>query len=787
MAEDNIKPIELIGDQPILDPKASDLLDMSRSARILAGVALGTEGPFTIGVYGGWGVGKTSMLRCVESVIQAQGKSNVVTVWFDPWQFEREEHPLFPLIAAIIAALQGKAKIKGFFRDLHNCLKALLASMEINAAPLGVGVKTSLTKAVEIDEKLRTNVLRRETIYPEAFKCLTDTTNKGAGKVIVFVDDLDRCLPGNAIRLLEGIKLVLAQQSFVFVLALDNRMVESFLTKRFRDEYGIEDAEVAETYLHKLVQLEFPIPDHRDHFSEYVENLLAKSEETRALLRIKPVLIAAAQNSPRSLVRLVNSLVVDRMLWSGTPTTAPQDERWQEDDVLTCMVVSREVRRRLGLGPLRRLVDDPDLCERWLQADGGVETSDFLVRLFPEGKLPPEEARDLGRRVRGLSNLLQGPGRIWLTEETLRRRLYTFFRARETGSDVPESQRVIVDRAVRNELGLAPDSQIEEQARKKITRLDLSYRGDFGDAGMSLLADLNSLQQLYLPDTGITDAGMTHLTGLTNLQVLGLWRTQVTDSGLACLVDMTSLQELYLSDTEITGAGLAHLAGMAGLHWLDLAKTRIENAELAHVAGLPSLETLDVRDTQVSDAGLVHLAALTGLRLLELSGTSVSNDGLSHLADLTNLQRLHLAHTLVSDAGLAHLDRLTNLEVLSLECTRISDAGLGYLARMSGLRALNLRKTRVSDTGLLHISGLTGVMELLLDGTKVGDLGLARLSNLTRVQALHLSDTQVSDAGLAHVEGLASLRDLTLTGTQVSMAGVEALRKKLPACRIAWT
>src|ERR1044071_8569240 len=99
----SITPLPLLGDEPIHELER-DSLGLENWARVVAGIAIGTQGPFTVGVFGSWGVGKTSILRLAKEMIERsdqaeQGK--ITTVSFNAWEYEQESFPLVPLISSI--------------------------------------------------------------------------------------------------------------------------------------------------------------------------------------------------------------------------------------------------------------------------------------------------------------------------------------------------------------------------------------------------------------------------------------------------------------------------------------------------------------------------------------------------------------------------------------------------------------------------------------------------------------------------------------------------------------
>ena len=164
-----------MADQPLAEPTATSLLDAAKAldplivlddeptwgfsfdtlgltdqAQVIAGAALGTRGPFTIGVHGEWGHGKTSVLRQAKSLLDAttSGKAdgrpyrpNVVTVWFNAWQYQHEEQPIVPLVATIVQAVDGhlartsriKSELKKAFMAWSRALRSIVYGFSARA------------------------------------------------------------------------------------------------------------------------------------------------------------------------------------------------------------------------------------------------------------------------------------------------------------------------------------------------------------------------------------------------------------------------------------------------------------------------------------------------------------------------------------------------------------------------------------------------------------------------------------------------------------------------------
>ena len=235
----DLKPIILLGDDPVHDHD-TDELSLLPFAKAIAGSAMGTQGPFTIGVFAGWGQGKTSLLRQSRSLIDTQEDSNVVTVWFNAWQFENEPHPILPLIMTIANAVKENITAPNpekptQWEKLNAALSGLAygfsAKVDIGFAKVGFSGKDAINREAEVLEKKQQEVFDEQSFYYKCFEALNDFTDEIKDdredthpKIVVFIDDLDRCLPQNALKILESIKLVLSQRGFVYVMAVDRKI-----------------------------------------------------------------------------------------------------------------------------------------------------------------------------------------------------------------------------------------------------------------------------------------------------------------------------------------------------------------------------------------------------------------------------------------------------------------------------------------------------------------------------------------------------------------------------------
>ena len=808
-------PLFLLEDEPVPSFEV-DELQLLPFAKVVAGAAVGTKGPFTIGVYGDWGHGKTSVLRQARTLLD-RVRPDLVTVWFNAWQYESEEHPLIPLAATVVQAVDAKLADKtsglksGAIQALKDVGRAVRAIAYGFSAKAKVGIpgfgeiETGFVakEMIERYEKLAApaDPLVERTLYYNAFETLQKAAASAAGagdeggiKIVVFIDDLDRCLPPQGVKLLESIKLVLAQPGFVFVLALDRRVLEGYLARRYRREFGVADYAASGTqYLDKIVQLPLGLPTHRSRFAAYVQGLLKRdifSQEANLAVKkvlegLVEVLAVGSNYNPRSLVRFINNLIVDRGIWREFyPEGRDVNDVW-----LGLCAVSRILRQHLGEYHYRILVESEDLCGLL------AETSDDMSAARDRwGVGEQRRALDYEHRLGGdvLSRLEELPflrkllatnaGQRWLSHHEERQRVNEFLSSRPAEQASPGQRATgaaAIEQAIREKLGT---SEASEQNLTTITDMNLRSRG-LDDGALARLKGLTALRALDLSGNQITDAGLGQLKCLKALQSLALVVNQITDAGLEDLKGFTALQWLDLSGNQITDAGLEHLKDLTALQWLALSGNQVTDAGLEHLKGLRALQVLALSDNQITDAGLEHLRALTALQHLYLSVNQIRDAGLEHLKALTALQKLVLLGNQITDAGLEHFTGLTALQELDLSSNQITDAGLEHLKGLTALQWLALSGNQITDAGLKHINGLTALVWLHLSGNQLTDAGLEHLNGLTALQYLDLRGNRITDVGLEHLKSLAALKNLILPREGISAEHAMAL---LPQCNIEW-
>lgn len=273
------------------DNEASiDLLGYERFAKTICSLTRQNDLlPVTIGLFGDWGSGKSSVLGMVEQTYAEQPDS--LCLRFDGWLFEGYDDAKAALMTDIIEGIKAKKKdAEGIAERIKSKTESLLkrvdwfrlaglaakgiVSLTTPLGPLGLinsltGGASNVAKKIMEDpsgsvEQLR-GLVRPEAkelwenirVFRKEFEDLI--LESKLSPIVILIDDLDRCLPDSIISTLEAIKLFLSVKGTVFVIAADERIIRHAINHRYPPE-KYEEQDLPQDYLEKIIQVPLKLP-----------------------------------------------------------------------------------------------------------------------------------------------------------------------------------------------------------------------------------------------------------------------------------------------------------------------------------------------------------------------------------------------------------------------------------------------------------------------------------------------------------------------------------------------
>lgn len=286
-----------------------------------------------------------------------------LTVWFNAWKYEPREALWRALLLQVLEAVRDavpekdnesrqklddlaaslyrevdREELGGLTLNWRKLLKgsfetatqvgislipglALLAELQKGAA--GEAGKAGPGRVMEALQRARATVhkdrVRSIEQFHRDFEALVNKYVKPSGQLVVFVDDLDRCLPEKALEVLEAIKLFLDAPGCIFCLGLDRSVVERGIEVKYKD-FVVEDGEGKRrllvdgaNYLEKIIQLPFELPPIE---AADMGKFIAGQKVTFPDPRCPDVFAHGLEHNPRKVKRSINTFL---FLWKLAP------------------------------------------------------------------------------------------------------------------------------------------------------------------------------------------------------------------------------------------------------------------------------------------------------------------------------------------------------------------------------------------------------------------------------------------------------------------------------------
>lgn len=456
--------LQLLTDNPlgIGNPIEYDGLDFDKYANVLGQVAIDTPGPFTIGVFGEWGTGKTSLLQMIKNDLELkdQGKHDIITVWFNAWKYENEEMPIIPLIATIVNEVENS---KNFKEKLKDRSKTLLKGLKAVVYGLSLKTKINIPTIAEIEGSFTTkevferwdqehaNPILDKSIYYDAFKLLSNIKLLTNTRIIVFIDDLDRCMPNKAIKLLESIKLVLSQKGFIYYLGVSRRVLEGYLEHKYANDFGITNFK-GQSYLDKIIQLPFSIPTHKDRMVEFWEEIIKRlpQKDRRTFKELSQIIEFASGSIPRNVIRFINNLLVDRAIYRAIVSDG--------NIPLSFFAISRSIQQRWPL-IYNAIAVQKTACDKIVN---WVNAKDQVIDL---SEIKEDHYLNIAKLINSeleLKGLLESKfGMEWLKNHAIRKETFDFYIEQSRESDNRSDNKSSTNSAI-NILNLIDEVKYDE-------------------------------------------------------------------------------------------------------------------------------------------------------------------------------------------------------------------------------------------------------------------------------------------------------------------------------------
>lgn len=342
--------------------------------------------PSSIGVYGDWGSGKSSLIKM--SMAELEKDKGTICLNFNGWLFEGYEDAKTALLGSILDVIKKERKLEAkaltcitqLYKSVDK-LKLLKTGAKYGAdffltggigAMVDMGINGILSKIKDnvasedrqsiidglesknvisaIQDELNNQELREDiTKFQQHFGELLEET--AIKRLVIFVDELDRCSPDTILETFEAIRLFLFVGNVAFIIGADERHITYAVKRKFEKIEG-HQIDIGKEYLEKIIQYPLRIPRLNAKEVEFYITCLFFEKELSA--EDFAEVISFLRNKKRE--KFLDFNLNYTMLNKALPHIAEQ--------VKECMVIARQLSSVLA----EELNGNPRHCKRFLNS-----------------------------------------------------------------------------------------------------------------------------------------------------------------------------------------------------------------------------------------------------------------------------------------------------------------------------------------------------------------------------------------------------------------------------------
>ena len=243
-----------------------------------------------------WGCGKSFVLDMIEEQLKAfQSEETATDAYavfrYNCWQYDYYDEPLIAIVSMMINQIDSnenllsadqKEKVKGIFKAIGTVI--LSCSNEAIKDKTGFDIKNIINDVKNVQNDTANNINEKFDFDPfwefnEAFNLLKETIRDiSKDKTIIFiVDELDRCLPEYAIKVLERLHHISEDvDNIITIISVD----KSKLLKSISSTFGYlndDNNRESEIYLKKFIDFYVPLnkgtidKDINEKYTKYID------------------------------------------------------------------------------------------------------------------------------------------------------------------------------------------------------------------------------------------------------------------------------------------------------------------------------------------------------------------------------------------------------------------------------------------------------------------------------------------------------------------------------------
>ena len=286
------------------------------------------EGPYSVAIDSEWGSGKTFFVKQVKMLLDSlnpQSKvdketrdkilkkfnldkelnensekvdDSIYSIYFDAWKNDADDEPIKSLIYDIMLELNFKYN----FSDTK-LTDAGIRALKFLTPVIGGAVETG-SKILDslFSEAQLKPFIKKKSFEKEIQNFISELPNERGNKLVIFIDELDRCNPAYAVKLLEQIKHYMEDDRIIFVFSVNINQLQHTIRHYYGNNFN------ATKYLDRFFDLQVKLP--KANMMKFYENMGLNNSENYTINTVCVSIIETFDFSLREIVRLYQNVKV---------------------------------------------------------------------------------------------------------------------------------------------------------------------------------------------------------------------------------------------------------------------------------------------------------------------------------------------------------------------------------------------------------------------------------------------------------------------------------------------
>lgn len=324
-----VKKLELKAtEENIIESLENDAIGRNNEVFNFSELLSTLEGPYSVAIDSEWGSGKTFFVKQVKmllDLLNPQSKvdketsdkilkkfnldselnensekvdDSIYSIYFDAWKNDADDEPIKSLIYDIMLELDFKYNFSN-----TKLTDAGIQALKFLTPVIGGAVETGskILDSLFSEEQLKP-FIKKKLFAKEIQNFISELPNERGNKLVIFIDELDRCNPAYAVKLLEQIKHYMEDDRIIFVFSVNINQLQHTIKHHYGNNFN------ATKYLDRFFDLQVKLP--KANMMKFYENMGLNNSENYTINTICVSIIETFDFSLREIVRLYQNVKV---------------------------------------------------------------------------------------------------------------------------------------------------------------------------------------------------------------------------------------------------------------------------------------------------------------------------------------------------------------------------------------------------------------------------------------------------------------------------------------------